>query len=86
MKTSKEEALKAIKLAVETGITDREYWHSRTPEERLWAVELMRQRAYGYEDHSVPRLERVIEFGTLKDEGSERSDASDSASPPKHSL
>jgi hypothetical protein len=86
MKTTKEEVLKAIKLAVETGVTDREYWHSRTPEERLWAMELMRQRAHGYDEHSAPRLERVIEILTLRDYGSERRDASDSTNPPKKSL
>ena len=25
------------------------YWRSRTPQERVWAVEIMRQQAYGYE-------------------------------------
>ena len=59
------EDFKAIKLAVETG-ADRAYWHSRTPQERIVALELMRQRAYGYNEHSVPKLQRVIEFATLK--------------------
>ena len=66
MKTPEETAFEEIKLAVETGITDRKFWHSRTPEERIWAVELMRQRAYGYDEHTVPKLQRVIEFATLK--------------------
>ena len=65
MKT-KEERIEEIKLAVESGISDREFWHSRTPEERLWATKLMRQRAYGYDENSVPKLQRVIEFATLK--------------------
>jgi len=40
---------------------DREYWLSRTPEERLEAVELMRQIIYGY-DPSTTRLQRVFEI------------------------
>ncbi len=59
-------AFEAIKLAVETGVTDRAFWHSRTPDERIAAMELMRQRAYGYDEHSMPRLQRVIEIATLK--------------------
>jgi hypothetical protein len=65
MKTKKER-IEEIKLAADSGITDRAFWHSRTPEERLWAMELMRQRAYGYDESSVPKLQRVIEFATLK--------------------
>jgi hypothetical protein len=44
---------------------DRAYWHSRTPEERLLAIELMRQSAYGY-DPATARLQRVLEFAQLK--------------------
>jgi len=40
---------------------DREYWHRRTPEERLEAVELMRQIIYGY-DPATTRLQRVLEI------------------------
>jgi len=39
---------------------DKEYWLSRTPEERLEAVELMRQIIYGY-DPSATRLQRILE-------------------------
>ena len=39
---------------------DRAYWHSRTPEERLQAVEFLRQLNYGY-DPSAERLQRVFE-------------------------
>jgi hypothetical protein len=38
---------------------DRAYWLSKTPEERLAALELMRQIAYGY-DPSTTRLQRVL--------------------------
>jgi hypothetical protein len=39
---------------------DKEYWLSKTPQERLEAVELMRQIIYGY-DPSATRLQRVFE-------------------------
>jgi hypothetical protein len=38
---------------------DRRFWHSRTPAERLAALELMRQVLYGY-DPSTTRLQRVL--------------------------
>lgn len=38
----------------------KSYWLSRTPYERLEAVELMRQIIYGY-DPSAIRLQRVLE-------------------------
>jgi hypothetical protein len=50
----------------EADAADRAYWHSRTPLERLEALELMRQLAYGYEDPTASRLERVLEFARLK--------------------
>ena len=40
------------------------YWHSRTPQERVWALELMRQKAYGY-DPATTRLQRVLEVVDL---------------------
>jgi hypothetical protein len=43
---------------------DREdaiYWRSRTPEERLAALELTRQTLYGY-DPDTARLHRVLEI------------------------
>jgi hypothetical protein len=39
---------------------DREYWLSRSPEERFEFAELMRQIAYGY-DPATARLQRVLE-------------------------
>jgi hypothetical protein len=39
---------------------EREYWLSKTPEERLQAVELMRQIFYGY-DPATTRLQRIFE-------------------------
>ena len=52
----------AIKLAVESGVTDPAFWRlSRTVDERFVAIELMRQRAYGYDAQSVPKFQRVFE-------------------------
>jgi hypothetical protein len=39
---------------------EKSYWLSKTPSERLEAVELMRQIIYGY-DPSTTRLQRVLE-------------------------
>jgi hypothetical protein len=39
---------------------DRKYWRSRTPDERLEALELSRQIAYGY-DPTARRLSRFFE-------------------------
>ncbi|MEA2011853.1 MAG: hypothetical protein U9O87_02030 [Verrucomicrobiota bacterium] len=36
------------------------YWHSKTPEERLQALELNRSLVYGYGEHP-PRLQRFLE-------------------------
>ncbi len=38
---------------------ERDYWLSKTPAERLRALELMRQVIYGY-DPSTTRLQRVL--------------------------
>ena len=40
---------------------EKEYWLSKTPEERLQALELMRQIVYGY-DPDTARLQRVLEI------------------------
>jgi hypothetical protein len=73
-------AFEAIKLAVETG-ADSGFWHSRTPEERLIAVELMRQKKYGYDEHSMPKFQRVIEIVSLKRYNA-RPESADPQSPP----
>lgn len=44
---------------------DRAYWFAATPEERLAALELMRQIAYGY-DPATERLQRVLEWAELE--------------------
>ncbi len=43
---------------------DREYWWSLSPEERLRALEQMRQIAYGYDP--TERLQRVFEVAELE--------------------
>ena len=43
---------------------EKEYWHAKTPQERLAAVELMRQINYGY-DPATTRLQRVLEVAQL---------------------
>ncbi len=45
MDESAETKIEEIKFAVETGVTDRKFWHSRTPEKRVWAMGLMRRHA-----------------------------------------
>jgi len=42
--------------------TDRAYWRNASQAERLLALELMRQSAYGYSDPATPRLQRVLEI------------------------
>jgi hypothetical protein len=43
---------------------DRAYWMSKTPDERIEAIELMRQINYGYNPITA-RLQRVLEFAEL---------------------
>jgi hypothetical protein len=38
---------------------EKEYWQSRTPQERLETVELLRQLNYGYAP-STARLQRIL--------------------------
>jgi hypothetical protein len=37
------------------------YWYSKTPQERIEAIEVMRQIIYGY-DPATTRLQRVLEI------------------------
>jgi len=43
---------------------DREYWKSKTPQERMEYLELLRQINYGY-DPATARLQRVFEVAKL---------------------
>lgn len=40
---------------------ERAFWHSKTPEERLEALEFLRQIAFGY-DPDTERLQRFLEI------------------------
>lgn len=42
----------------------RRYWRSRTPEERLAALEFLRQVVYGYDPISA-RIHKTLEFAEL---------------------
>jgi len=66
MEESKE-YLEVKRMIEEAKAADPKYWHSRTPQERLWALELMRQEAYGY-DPATARLQRVLEIVQLRKE------------------
>lgn len=44
---------------------EREYWMSKTPQERLLHVERLRRIAYGYDENSEG-LQRVLEFAKRK--------------------
>lgn len=45
---------------------ERAYWRTRTPLERLAALELLRQKEYGY-DPETARVERVLQKLRLED-------------------
>lgn len=45
----------------EADADDKAYWHSKTPQERMAALELMRQIHYGY-DPTTERLQSVLEI------------------------
>lgn len=44
---------------------EKEYWLSRSPQERLLHVERLRRIAYGYDENSEG-LQRVLEFAERK--------------------
>ncbi len=41
---------------------DRQHWRNASVDERLLALELMRQSAYGYDDPATRRLQRILEI------------------------
>ncbi len=45
---------------------EKEYWQTKTPQERLETVELLRQLNYGY-DPATARLQRVLTVADLKE-------------------
>ena len=44
---------------------DRTYWRTRSPQERMEALELLRQIIYGY-DPATSRLQRFFEVAELE--------------------
>jgi hypothetical protein len=44
---------------------EREYWRTKSPDERMAALELMRQIIFGY-DPATTRLQRVFEVAELE--------------------
>jgi hypothetical protein len=52
-------------VPLEESRSDREYWLTKSPRERMEALELMRQIIYGY-DPATTRLQRVLEVIELK--------------------
>jgi hypothetical protein len=54
----------AVMTFAEAEKADRDYWRSRTPDERLEALELSRQITYGYDPttRGLSRFFEVIEF------------------------
>lgn len=62
----KEEAYKIDKSAFSIGCLhdggdEKAYWLSKSPQERIEAIEIMRQILYGY-DPATTRLERFFEI------------------------
>ena len=55
----------AIKVTSINESDDNEYWQSRPPEERLVALELLRQIVYGYNPNTV-KMQRVLEITERK--------------------
>ena len=57
----------ALSITTLSGMSgEKAYWLSKTPYERLQAVELMRQIIYGY-DPATTRLQRFFEIAHIKD-------------------
>jgi hypothetical protein len=55
-------ALTVFNSFAEADEVDREYWHSRTPEERVRQVEFLRQLNYGL--RATEPMQRVLEIVT----------------------
>jgi len=53
-------AVTAVSSFEEADAQDRAYWHSKTPQERMEALEQIRQVGYGYDSTSV-RIQRFVE-------------------------
>ncbi len=60
-----EKTIKAFDSHEALKADERAYWHSRTPLERLKALESLRQTFYGY-DPTTARVQRVLKVLELK--------------------
>jgi hypothetical protein len=56
-------SLSVVSLSDESD--EKAYWLSKSPEDRLEAIELMRQINYGY-DPSTTRLQRILTIALLQ--------------------
>lgn len=52
--------------ALDDDSNDLNYWLSKTPDQRMEALEMLRQVIYGYDPAEV-RLQRILEVVDLKD-------------------
>jgi len=50
--------------SIHDGGDEKEYWQSKSPRERIQAIEIMREIIYGY-DPSTARLQRFFEITEL---------------------
>jgi hypothetical protein len=50
----------------EADVSDRLYWSTKTPEERIAAMEVIRQQWYKIKNERPKRLQRVIHIIELK--------------------
>ncbi len=47
-------------------VNDKDYWHDRSPKERIEAIEFMRKVMFG-RDRTSARLQRVLTIAELKE-------------------
>jgi len=55
-------AIQIFSSFTEADDADKRFWHNQTARQRLEALELMRQSAYGYENPDSERFQRVFEI------------------------
>lgn len=61
MNKNKKRTVVAVRSFDEAEKMDRDYWWSRTPQERMGAMERLRQMNYDY-DPVTDRVQRVLEI------------------------
>jgi hypothetical protein len=52
-------------VALDEAADDQAYWRTKSPGQRMEALELMRQIIYGY-DPATTRLQRILEVAELE--------------------